>query len=158
MAHHQTVLATETEHDVHEGIAIDRLFAARAVQKRRCTQTINHVVRVRFVDRANAKGDILQDLDENAAEADHHHRAELGITIGADDELATGRDHLLDKPSFDIGGADRGPLRHRRNGIRHGGNVCKVQHDATGIRFVQDVGRDDLAGKWRVHSSAFVFY
>ena len=102
-------------------------------------------------DRADAERDVLEDLDEDAAETDHDHRPELRIAIAADDHLAAGRDHLLDEPAVDPGSGNSGLCRHRVDGLGDGPRRPDIQRDAADVGLVQDLTRDDLDHEGRLH-------
>src|SRR3546814_5824426 len=80
---------------------VDGGLAADAVDQRAALQFAQHRVGVGFCDRADAEGNVLQDLDQDAAQPDHDHRAELRVAEAADHDLLAGWDHLLDQPAFD---------------------------------------------------------
>ena len=52
-------------------------------------------------DRREVERDVLHHLDENAAQAEHQHRAELRVAGHAQDHLAAARAHLLDVDAVD---------------------------------------------------------
>ena len=67
-----------------------------AVQQRRGPKRGDHSLGGAGLERRDGKGAILQQVGHDAAEAGHHHRAELGIGGESDDRLHAGRRHRLD--------------------------------------------------------------
>ena len=49
------------------------------------------------------EGDVLQHLDEHAAEAERHELAERAVGDRADDDLGAALEHLLDLHAVDLG-------------------------------------------------------
>src|SRR6266446_2532091 len=52
---------------------------------------------------SETEGDVLQHLDQHAAEAERHELAERAVGDGADDDLGAAGQHLLDLDAFDLG-------------------------------------------------------
>ena len=54
-------------------------------------------------DREYTKHDVLEHFDQDPADAEHDHRSELGIDLGADDDLGTRLGHGRDDTPSDVG-------------------------------------------------------
>ncbi len=121
--------------------------AAGAEQHRRGAHAADHPLRHVGAERAAAQRDVMQDLHEDAAEADHRHRAEHRVAVDAQDAFDAAarsawppgcpRSAPPAQPGAarSISGQNR-PARPRRRG--------DVEQDAADLRLVQDVGRQDL--------------
>ncbi len=62
----------------------------------------DHVPRHFGGQRGNAEGDVTKHLDVDSAEAEHDEVAELRIVGRAEDDLAAGSSHLLNRDSLDL--------------------------------------------------------
>ncbi|MEP7206746.1 MAG: hypothetical protein ABI920_07395 [Casimicrobiaceae bacterium] len=109
-AHQQPALAANPHQQVDQGGTIDRSPTARTVEEPRAAKVGEHRHSVPPGDRTQPERDILQYLDEDAAEADHQQRPEPAIPHRADDHLDAGRTHCLDQIPID---ACRAYLRSR---------------------------------------------
>ena len=58
----------------------------------------------RGVRGTRAKGHVLQYLDEDSAKPEQDDVAELGVLVGANDDLDPGVGHLLHRNAQDVGG------------------------------------------------------
>jgi hypothetical protein len=102
-----------------------------------------HAIERRQRDRA-----VGDDLDRRAAVAEQQHRPEQGVDAGADDQLLGewSAHHLLDgeagQPRLRARGAN--PRQHLLGGEANVALVAKVEGNASDIRLVTDVGREDL--------------
>ncbi len=100
------------------------------------------------------EGNVLQHLDQHAAEAERHQLAERAVGDGADDDLGAAGQHLLDLDALDLGvslillgiGEDGlvGLFRIRRG--------LDADHDAAGFGLVENVRRDDLHHHRETHA------
>ena len=72
------------------------------------TDFIDHPARFLLIEGSHAKGDIVQDLDQNAAQAEHNDRTEQGIVDhaqhGFNATFDHGRDQHGDLLHFGVGG------------------------------------------------------
>src|SRR6202790_3402172 len=134
--HQEPVRAADPEHYVDQRVGVDGGLAAKAGKQRMASEFAEHRASLRRVDRADAEGDVLQHLNQDAAEADHDHRSELRIAQAADHDLAAGWDHLLDQPSLHASLGDGGFYRHRLDRGAYCPSVPKPERDASRIRFV----------------------
>jgi len=102
----------------------------------------DHLLRIPFCYGKNPEGDILENLDENSAQAEHQDRPEIGIAGNPDDGLHACRRHLLHGNADDVliaVGPDDFPVR-----LPHLFGTVQVEPDPTGIRFVDDIRGDNL--------------
>ena len=74
--------------------------AAGALKKLVGLDRADHVASVGVRDGCDAEGDVLHDLDEDAAEAEHQHRAVLRVGGDAADHFAGAFDHFLNDDAF----------------------------------------------------------
>ena len=116
--HQQPVAAADLHERVDQGGLVDRAPSAGAVEQRRTVEFAEHGARIAGIDRADAERDVLENLDEDAAETHHDHRPELRVAVAADDDLEALRRHFLDEPAVYSGRPDRRnsrswPSRHR---------------------------------------------
>ena len=125
---------------------VGRRAAAHALEDGEAADFADELFRVARLQRDDAEGDVLEHLDHDAAEAEHHHGAELRVRGHADDDLDAGLRHLLDGYAVD--------LRLRRllfdrgldalEGGTHGLRAVEGQLDAADIGLVRDVAGDDF--------------
>ena len=105
----------------------------------------DHPVRLVAVDGGEAEDDVLEDLDEDAAQTEHDQRSH-GIAVHPEDDLIPRHGHLLDENPLEDG---RGIVVLR---VRHdpGEGLLRLllrldpDDDAARIRFVEDLRGDDL--------------
>ena len=87
---HVRALGAETperhEHR-HDGRPVDRRTAAHAAQEPGAAQVVEHRVGGRGVDRREPDRDVVEDLGQDAAEADEDGRPELRVAAQPEDEL-----------------------------------------------------------------------
>ena len=139
---------------VRERLAVDRVAAANALQHLRRLDAVEHGERVRLGRRREAEGDVLQHLDEHAAEAERDQLAEAAVGHRADDHLLAALEHLLHLDAVDLGvglvllgvGEDGVVGLDRLVGALH------ADDHAAGFGLVQDVRRDDLHHDRESHS------
>ena len=142
-------VADELRHlddDVGQRIAADRVAAAHALQHVMGLNAVEHRQGIVLGGGGEPEGDVLQDLDQHAAEAEGHQLAERAVGDGADDDLGAAGQHLLDLDALDLGVGLVFP------GIGQNGLVILLDvgrrlhahHHAAGLGLVQDVRRDDL--------------
>jgi hypothetical protein len=136
--------------DVHdqgrERLAIHRFAPADAAQDLRGGDGIEHRERLLARRRRQAKGDVLQHLDQHSAETESHELAEGGIGHRADDHFLAAGEHLLHLHAIDRG---IGLVAARVGddgieGLLRGLGALDADHDAPGLGLVQDLRRDDL--------------
>ena len=90
--------ATSSRHVLdqrRERVAVDRVRAANALQHLRRGDAVEHRQRVVVRRRRQAERDVLQDLDQHAAEAERDQLAERRIGDRADDHFLAALQHLL---------------------------------------------------------------
>ena len=80
---------------------VHRLGAAKALQHPLRLQLAQHAARFARVDRREPHRRVLQQFDEDAAEADDDHRAELRVDARADHDLGARRHHRLHEHAVD---------------------------------------------------------
>mmetsp|Transcript_91030 Transcript_91030/g.253444 ORF Transcript_91030/g.253444 Transcript_91030/m.253444 type:complete len:344 (-) Transcript_91030:179-1210(-) len=80
MVHHQDA---ETDHHVDQSLNVNALHATDALERGEDLGLLEHLLRQVRVQRGQAQGGILEDLDEGAAHAEEDHGAELRIDGGA---------------------------------------------------------------------------
>ena len=83
--------------DDHRGerVAVDRLGAAHALQDLGRGDAVQHRQRVVLRRRREPERDVLQHLDQDAAQPERDQLAERGVGHGADDDLLAAAEHLL---------------------------------------------------------------
>lgn len=136
----------EPGEDVGQPLAVHRRAAADPVQHLGGPGVAHLGQGVLAGDRGQAEGDVLEDLDQYAAQAEHHDLAEGGVGGGADDDLGAAADHLLDLHALDggVGVVGAGVADDALVGgldLLGGG---QPHLNAAGLGLVQDVGGDDL--------------
>src|SRR5439155_6531001 len=82
--------------DVGERIAADRIAAAHALEHVMGLDAVEHRRRIVLGGGRQTEGNVLQNLDQHAAEAERHQFAERAVGNGADDDLGAAGQHLLD--------------------------------------------------------------
>jgi hypothetical protein len=82
------------------------------------------------------EGDVLHDLDEDAAQAEHQHRAELRVARHAEDDFAAAGAHAFDVDAVDAGGRGRAADAHHHEveGVAHRVGGAEVELDARRCR------------------------
>src|SRR6202030_3943342 len=89
--------------DSGQRLAADRVATAHALQHVVSLDAIKHRERVLVGGPRQPDGDVLQNLDQHAAEADRHQLAERAVGDGADDNLGAAQEHLLNLNALDLG-------------------------------------------------------
>ena len=142
-------------HDhIGERVAVDRIAAAHALQHLGCLDAVKHRERLLPRDGRKAEGNVLQDLDENAAKAEGDQLAERAVGDGADDDFLTAGQHLLDLHANDLGVGLVG-LRIGNDRIIGGLRILgrfDADNDAAGLGLVKDVRGDDLHDHRKAHA------
>ncbi len=136
----------DVDDDVGDRIAVGRIAAAHTLEHLMGLDAVEHRQRVVLGGRREPERDVLQDLDQHAAEAERHQLAERSVGDGADDDFLAAQQHLLDLDAFDLGvglvllgvGQNGGVVLFGVGGGLH------AHHHAAGFGLVQDVRRDDL--------------
>ena len=91
-------------HDqVGERVARHGLAAAHALQHLCRLDAVEHGERILLRRGGEAEGDVLQHLDQHAAEAERHQLAKARVGHGADDHLLPAGEHLLHLHAVDLG-------------------------------------------------------
>ena len=131
--------------DIHdhgrERLAVHGLRAAHPAQYFRGRDAIEHRQCVLAARRGETEGDVLEDLDQNAAEPEGHQLAECRIGHGADEYFLAAAEHLLDLHAVDrcLGVIAAGIGDDTREGFLRGLRAPDANHDAAGLGFVQDL-------------------
>ncbi len=139
--------AADLDERIDQRGLVERPLPARAVEQSRALELAEHAAGVVGIDRADAERDVLEDLDEYAAEPDHHDRPELRIAIAADHDLHALRRHFLDEPAVYSGGADGRDLAHRRDCVTNGRGIPEMEPDAADFALMQDVCGNDFCNQ-----------
>src|SRR5947207_3315246 len=87
-----SLMASSASRFSHPSIAL-----AGSAKQRRSFDLVDHATSFVLVERWHAKRDVFEDLDEHAAEAEHHDRAEQLVVAHADHALDTALDLLRDE-------------------------------------------------------------
>ncbi len=115
-----------------------------------------HRARFLRIDRGEAQRGILQQLDENSAEADHDQRTEALIAHDAGDQLEARLRHRLNRDALEPRAglllpqrlADaREPRAHLLDGVQ-------VELDAADVALVSDIGRQYFQHDRKAHFDA----
>ena len=149
-------IADELRHlddDVGQRLAIDRIAAAHALEHVMGLDAVEHRQGVVLGRGRETEGDVLEHLDQHAAEAEGHQLAERSIGDRADDDFGAAGQHLLDLDAFDLG------VGLVLLGVGQNGRVVRLDigggldahHHAAGFGLVQDVRRDDLHDHREAH-------
>jgi hypothetical protein len=115
---------------------------------------VEHRQRVLLGRRREPEGDVLENLDQHAAEAERDQLAERAIGDRADDDLGAAQQHLLDLDALDLG-VSLVFLGVRQNGrvvLFDVGGGFHAHHHAARFGLVQDVRRDDLHHHREAHA------
>ena len=102
---------------------------------------------------SETEGDVLQHLDQHAAEAEGHELAKRAVGDGADNNLGAAGQHLLDLNAFDLG------IGFVLLGIGQNGRVILFDvggglhphHHAAGFGLVKNIRRDNLHDHRETH-------
>jgi len=100
-----------------------------------------------------AERDVLQHLDQHAAEAERDELAERRVGDGADDHFLAAAQHLLHLHADEIRlGVVLLRVGHdRRVTLLDRGRILDADQHAAGLGLVQDLGRDDLEHDREAH-------
>ncbi len=122
------------------------LGAAHAAQDLRRLDAVQHRQGIFLRCRSEAEGDVLQDFDENAAEAECHELAECRVGYGADDHFLAARQHLLNLHAeyFRLGVVLFGIADDGRIGLFGVLGGFHADDDAARFGLVQNLRRHDL--------------
>ena len=136
----------ELEEGVFELLDIGGLLASVAIEDGEALDFVDHAAGVPPGEGDDAEGDVLEDFDHDAAEAEHEDGPELGVLGHADDDLRAGAGHALYGYAFDDGvglvGIDGGDdVVVGGGGL---GGVLEAELHAAHVALVDDVGGDDL--------------
>ena len=108
----------EGDQDPGQGSTVCGFCAADRTQDCRSSDAVHHRHRVAFLERGDPEADIIQDLGVDAAQTEHHARAELWIPDHAGHEFARCPDLLLHQDAVQPSGRSSldGPERRRETG------------------------------------------
>ena len=120
-----------------EGLPVRRRGPARSRKQGRAFYLPDHLARLRLVYGRNPHRHILQDLDENTAEAEHDDRTELGVPLAADDRLHAVAGHRLEQ--IDLG-------RHGVEGLAQLLVAPDMQTDGARLGLMKDEGLGRFQG------------
>jgi len=130
--------------DLRERGPVGGRFAPDRPQKHLRVDLLHELVRVILRDGRHGEGDVLQRLGEDAAQAEHHHRAEEQVTDQADHELALAADHMLDEHTVERDPRSRGPRFQRPISFAHFCLVDDAEQHQPGVGLVLDGGGGTL--------------
>ena len=140
--------------DVGQRVAGDRIAAAHALEHLIGLDAVEHRQRVVLARGREAEGNVLQHLDQHAAEAERHQLAERAVGDGTDNDLGAAGQHLLDLDAIDLG-VGFIFLRVRENGLvgLFGvGRGLDADHDAARFGLVENIRRDDFHHHREAHA------
>ena len=115
---------------------------------------VEHRQRVVLGRGREAEGNVLQYLDQHAAEAERHQLAERAVGDGTDNDLGAAGQHLLDLDALDLG-VGLILLRVCENGLvgLFGiGRSLDANDDAARFGLVENVRRDDFHHHREAHA------
>jgi hypothetical protein len=129
--------AAETDEQLGELAPIDRCLAAERSEELLGREVVDHVAGGDGIDRRRPEHDVGDRFGEDAADAEHHRRSELGITDQPGDQLAVAGDHRCDEHR------DLPVLRTRcreqlGGGGLDGGTIAEAELDETAFGLVGD--------------------
>ena len=139
------LLQQPAKRDQHggDGVDIEFLAAARAGDDFRRQRVVDERARLLDAERRQAKTDALEHFDIDAAETEHHHRAEQLVADRAQHQLGRRRHHFLHQHArlgdggrrlADVGDELRVGFFQRTVGT-------DAEHNAADVGFVQDLRR-----------------
>ena len=143
----------DVDDDVGDGIAVGRVAAAHALEHLMGLDAVQHRERVFLGRRCEAERDVLENLDQHAAEAEGHELAERSVGDRTDDDLLAAQQHLLDLDAFDLG-VGFVLLGVRQNGRIVGFDVrggLHAHHHAARFGLVKDIRGDNLHHNRKAH-------
>ena len=143
----------DVDDDVGDGVAIGRIAAADAFEHFMGLDAVQHRQRVLPAGRRQPEGDVLENFDQHAAQAERDQLAERSVGDRADNDLLASEQHLLDLDAFDpgIGLVFPGIGQNGRvTGFDVGGGV-HAHHHAAGFGLVKNIRRDDLHDHRKAH-------
>ena len=82
--------------------AVRRRLAAERPEEFPGAELVDHLPGFVLVEGGDPEDDVVEGLGEDAAEAEHDDRAELGVVEEAGDEFPAAGKHRLDQISFEI--------------------------------------------------------
>ena len=134
----------DPDNGTRECINIGPLPPAEPIQQRVAPQATYHLHCVVIPNRSEPPSYVAQQLDGNAAKAEHHHWPEDRISLHTQDALDA-IDHGRDEQPVDPGGGDcrPDPIEHRGGRVAHRRNR-NVERNAADLRLVHNVRRDDF--------------
>ena len=137
------------QQDIDDRIDVRWRVAAEAVKHLEGLDRADHAFGRDLPHRGQAEGDVLEDLDHRAAQAEHHQRSKAGVATGAQDHLDALGGHLLDENALDLRAGH--VLLHVFVDLGESGAGLIGAHDfqehAAGVVLVDHVGRHDFHGQ-----------
>src|SRR3972149_9533946 len=104
--------------------------------------------------RRDADGDVLKQLDENAAKATKHHRPKERITLEAYDHFDPFGRHALHDNAFDLSGRTTTVRLSLDSsiGIAYFGGIGKPKRPTADVALMRNLGGFDLEGDGESHA------
>ena len=139
--------------DVGQRVTAHRIAAAHALEHVMGLDAVEHRQGVVLGRGREAEGNVLQYLDQHAAEAERHQLAERAVGNGTDNDLGAAGQHLLDLDAIDLG-VGFIFLRVCENGLvgRFSiGRGLDANHDAARFGLVENVRRDNFHHHRKTH-------
>ena len=97
-----------------------------------------------MVEEWRRETDVVDQLDQDSAHAEHHDRAHLGIAREAEHGLDPVGQVLGDEKALAAHAERLAPRRQRVDTLAHGSTVAQVQQHQSGIALVRDLGGHGL--------------
>ena len=144
----------DVDDDVGDRIAVGGIAAAHAFQHLMGLDAVQHRQRILLGRGREAEGDVLQHLDQHAAEPERHQLAERAVGHRTDDDFLAAQQHLLHLDAFDLGVrlVFLGVRQDRRVILFHVIGGLDAHHHAAGFGLVQNVRRDDFHHHRKTHA------
>ena len=117
------------------------LFSPERTQQFARTKLVDHRFGFPFIDGCDTKDHVVQRFGEDAAEAEHDHRSELGVTEQTRDELPSAGEHRLDQITFQILPGCRSRFQRR---LAHLAFIPEIQADQAPFRLVRELRSETL--------------
>src|SRR3954454_15624013 len=131
--HHQPVAAPDFQQGINYRLLVEVLSASHTFEQHRGFELGKHCACVTFFDWTDSERNILNNLDEDAAEPNHHQWTELRIANGADHDLLTFWTHLFNQPAVDPRRFDAGKRSHPLDCSAHRIDIREVKLHAARI-------------------------
>src|SRR5262245_31354881 len=125
--------AAEIDQRIEQGLAVAQFAAAEAVDQAAGTGGLDHRERLIAIEAGGRETYILEQFDEDAAEAEHDDRPHLGVAAYAEHTLGAAGDLLRDQDAVERGvELHATPAELRERGLHRGIIVQIEQHEASG--------------------------